>query len=245
MTESVAKETYVRTFNRFEFKYLLHYSQAKALIDSMSGYVRSDANAGPDGYYKIVSRYYDSRDLKCYWEKVDGEKFRRKLRIRTYGEDITNAFVEIKQRNNLSVQKRRCRFPLTFIEEQVKLMQAGRYLPGADRVLDEACNLMWQYCLEPKLVISYNRAAFFDTYRKDLRITFDRNIKCRNLSLGLDRDRLGGVHVIPQTMYVLEVKFNEAIPRWLCASLNHLDLQLQRISKYCEGIERMGLQNRS
>jgi len=64
----------------------------------MEPLVDFDANAGRDGSYKVASLYYDSPDLRCYWEKLDVEKVRRKLRVRTYGERPEWAFMEIKGR---------------------------------------------------------------------------------------------------------------------------------------------------
>ena len=239
---STATEGYIRTFNRFELKYLIHYTQARELMRSMAPYVRTDANAGPGGYYKIASRYYDSADLRCYWEKVNGERFRRKVRLRTYGDSPKEAFLEIKQRTNLSVQKRRSLHDLDALEQQMHLMQCGEYAAEDESVMDEVCNLVNRYRLEPKVIISYNRAAFFDLYRRDLRITFDRNIKCKTLGLDLKQNGFGGKFVVPPTMYILEVKFNEVVPRWLCSCLNSLDLKVERVSKYCLGVERMGLE---
>lgn len=43
-----------------------------------------DPLTGPQGY-PVWSVYYDSSDLRFYWEKIEGLKFRRKLRIRRYG----------------------------------------------------------------------------------------------------------------------------------------------------------------
>ena len=238
----VKKQEYVRTFNRFELKYLLHHSQARELFSRIGPQIESDANAGRDGWYKISSLYYDSPGLRCYWEKIDGEKFRRKVRVRTYGEVPDAAFVEIKQRYNLSVQKRRCRYPFAEAQDYMRRIEDGSYEGGADEVLDEVFVLTQTQRLEPKIVISYQRAAFFDLYRRDLRITLDRNLRCRSLSKELDRHRTRGRHFLPITHMVLEVKFNESMPRWLCTALNAQDLQIQRISKYCLGIEAMGME---
>lgn len=236
---------YVRAFNRFELKYIIHFSQARALLKSIGAHVRHDPHAGRDGFYKIVSLYYDSPDLSCYWEKLDGEMYRRKIRVRTYGESPDEAFLEIKQRYNLNVQKRRCRFPLKVINRELESISTGPYNGGIDPVFDEVFNVVRRRALEPKLIISYNRAAFFDRHRRDLRITLDRNIKFRSQCLSLEKNRLKGRYVIPPTMMILEVKFDETIPQWISSCLNRLDFQVQRFSKYCEGVERSGLDLRT
>lgn len=232
---------YVRKFNRFELKFLLHYQQTNELLEAIRGHVRNDPNIGRDGYYKVVSRYYDSADLMCYWEKLDGEKYRRKVRVRTYGENPEEAFAEIKQRYNLTVQKRRCRAPLQVVEEELRKMQGGTFKSQIDPVFDEIYNLRCRHWLEPKLIVSYNRAAFFDLYKRDLRITVDRNFRCRSLDLRLDSQRMRGRWAVSPTYTVVEVKFNDTIPRWLCTVLNRLDLQIERVSKYCYAVEALSL----
>lgn len=235
------RQAYIRTFNRFELKYLIHYKQARALLKMIRPHVSQDINAGLDGYYKISSLYYDSPDLKCYWEKLDGESFRRKVRIRTYGIHPEDAFLEIKQRLNLTVQKRRCRGTFAEVTERMKEICAGHLEPGLDPVYDEVFVLARRYRFEPKMIISYQRAAFFDLYKADLRITLDRNIRCRNVGLDLATHRARGRFAVPPTMVLLEVKFNEAIPAWLCTCLNGFNFQVQRLSKYCVGIEQSGM----
>ena len=106
----------VRSFNRFELKYLVTLSQAERLKSALAAYLVPDEHSHHEGRYKLASLYYDSADLRCYWEKVDGLKFRRKLRIRCYetGEALTDdtpVFVEIKQRVDRVTQKRRAILP--------------------------------------------------------------------------------------------------------------------------------------
>lgn len=203
--------------------------------------VRVHLTANSDGYYKVASLYYDSSDLRCYWEKIDGEKFRRKVRVRTYGEQPDSAFVEIKQRTNLTVQKRRTELPLEAALTVMEEIESGRYRGGADPVLDEVAFLVRSQRLAPRLVVAYNRAAYFGRYKRDLRVTIDRNLRCRDIGLDLRRMRTKGAFIVPPTMNVVEVKFNETVPRWVCTILNRFDAQILRISKYCQGIERRGL----
>ncbi len=89
----------IRKFNRFEWKYLI-----------------PDEHGGDGGGYELASLYYDSPDFRCYWEKMDGIKIRRKLRLGCYETGVpltqeTPIFVEIKQRVNRVTQKRRVILP--------------------------------------------------------------------------------------------------------------------------------------
>jgi hypothetical protein len=90
-------------FNRFELKYLLSLLQAEHLRAALQGYVVPDEHGHSNGRYTLSSLYYDSPDLRCYWENEHGLKFRRKLRIRRCETcevftDESPVFLEIKQR---------------------------------------------------------------------------------------------------------------------------------------------------
>ena len=71
---------YIRAFNRFELKYLLHHTQARELLEGIRAHVIFDENAGRDGFYKVASVYYDSPDLMCFWEKIDGEDVKKEIK---------------------------------------------------------------------------------------------------------------------------------------------------------------------
>ena len=102
----------IRKFDRFELKYLVPLTVAEAFKNSLRAYLLPDDHGNSEGSYRLASLYYDGPDLRFYWEKVDGIKFRRKLRIRRYhaGGPLTGdspVFCEIKQRVDRVTQKRR------------------------------------------------------------------------------------------------------------------------------------------
>ena len=106
----------IRSFNRFELKYLIPLKTAEAFKKALGAFLVPDQHGGSAGSYPLTSLYYDSPDFKFYWQKVEGIKFRRKLRIRVYGEMAsltpqTPVFVEIKQRLDRVTQKRRILLP--------------------------------------------------------------------------------------------------------------------------------------
>src|SRR5690242_15029689 len=122
----------IRRFNRFELKYILPVSLCARLIDELKHHIAPDSHGGDAGY-PLVSLYYDSPRLDCFWAKVEGIRFRRKVRLRIYpGDDITRVTtgsVEIKQRINKTVQKRRLELPL----EQAERLCVGKLdLEGMD-----------------------------------------------------------------------------------------------------------------
>ena len=93
----------IRKFNRFELKYIITLQQAEKFKGALQAYMHPDEHGNDNGRYALASLYYDSPDLRCYWEKEYGIRFRRKLRLRRYesGESLTEEtpiFVDVKQR---------------------------------------------------------------------------------------------------------------------------------------------------
>jgi hypothetical protein len=228
----------VRSFNRFEFKYIVRDSAARAFAAGLAGYAEADRNARQGGY-PVHSVYWDSQDLRCFWEKLDGEKYRRKLRLRRYGES-SQVFVEIKQRIDRTVQKRRTLLPLA---EARRLFGPGGPEPGAeseirDPVLSEALFLCRYYRLEPKMAVGYRREAFFGSFEQDLRITFDRRLQYDARALDPSQPFVTGKYMLSPDQVVLEIKFNHTVPLWLSKLARRHELELVRLSKYCRAIDQ-------
>jgi SPX domain protein involved in polyphosphate accumulation len=237
----------VRRFNRFELKYLVPIRAAQAFKQSLRAYLVPDDHGDSAGKYSLSSLYYDGPSYRFYWEKVDGVKFRRKLRIRSYeppeelGAD-TPVFVEIKQRLGRVTQKRRVLLPY---REALDLCNGRRRpdLTGLGRnpyeaaVVDEITTMLWQYNLRPASVVSYTRQALIGTdYDIGLRVTFDTDLGYRVDHLALDEEA-AGLPLFPPDWTVVEIKVNERIPYWLTEVVAAHNLNLVRVSKYCRSIE--------
>jgi SPX domain protein involved in polyphosphate accumulation len=238
----------VRSFNRFELKYLLTSSQASAFRDELVEYVDLDPHAGPTGSYPLASLYYDTEDHRFYWEKLDGIRFRRKLRIRSYDPapgPLTEVFVEIKQRVNRVTQKRRVAVPFA---DALALCGSGiipEHDPRDTATYDEISAMSLYYDLVPTVVTIYDREAFVGREPDPgLRITFDRDIRYRAADLDLTSPG-PGLSAINPFWQVMEIKVNERIPYWLTDLVAHHDCELIRISKYCQSLEAAELTHRS
>lgn len=241
--------TAVRRFNRFELKYVADRRLVEAFRQELPGKLERDPH-GVDGFYPIWSTYYDSPDLRFYCEKIDGEKFRRKLRIRHYGtpEELTGdtpVFVEVKQRVNRVTQKRRVRLPY----EAALALCAGHPPQAADpqdsAVLEEIETMVRQNMLRPTTVVGYVREAFFGRDEDSgLRVTIDSRIRGRDRDLDL-RWQGENRYIIPPHLSVVEMKVNERVPYWLTELIARHNISLIRVSKYCQSVERFGLAPRS
>ena len=231
----------IRSFNRFELKYLIPLKTADAFRQALAAYLVPDQH-GNGGIYPLTSLYYDSPDLRFYWEKVEGIKFRRKLRIRVYGElaeltPETLVFVEIKQRLDRVTQKRRILLPyqaaLSLCDQQAEPDCDAQDRP----VVDEIRAMLIHYRLQPASVVSYARQALIGTdYDIGLRVTFDTNLRFSGSHLTLHDYQPEGF-LFPSDWTVMEIKVNERIPYWLTELVAKHNLTLTRVSKYARSIE--------
>ena len=230
---------YLRSFNRYEFKYLMTRELMGQVIRSLQGYVYADSHGGNDFGYPIVSVYCDSPGLSLFWEKIEGVKFRRKVRFRRYGND-DGVYLEIKQRIDRTVQKRRIRWPLASAADalqSIRLLETCEE-PIRDHVTSETLFLCGYYGLEPCMAVRYRRKAFFSMFEPDQRITFDTDIRYNASDLDIRRPFEAGKYLVDPNCAVMEIKFNDRVPLWLCKVISRYGLTMIRLSKYCTAIDR-------
>jgi hypothetical protein len=233
----------LHAFNRYEIKYLVPVPALADLRAELAARMDPDAH-GAD--YGVWSVYYDTTDLRFYWEKIEGLRFRRKLRVRHYGDpsavdDDTTVFVEIKQRVNRVTQKRRVALPyglaLSLCDERVAVSPSP--------FLDEVLELVSGLDLRPVAITGYRREAFLGRGAEEgLRVTVDRRVRGRDRDFHLAsaaENRL----IVPARLAVVEFKANERVPYWLTDLAARMNLSVVRMSKYCQSVEAFGRAPRS
>lgn len=230
-------------FNRFEIKYVISQATARAFTACLDGYTRVDEHADGDRGYIVCSTYWDAPDFAFFWEKVEGIKFRRKLRFRWYSGSSDEMYVEIKQRVNRTIQKRRVRWPADRL--RAIFLGAGAADEACDDpVVSESLYLRSAFCLRPALTVAYRRAAYFGVAERDLRVTIDTDVRYHPADMEMRPDRGEGKYVIDPDLAIMEIKFNDRVPRWLCRLVSHFGLPVARMSKYCRAVDLEHFQGR-
>nr|WP_271210409.1 polyphosphate polymerase domain-containing protein [Rhodococcus wratislaviensis]GLK35663.1 VTC domain-containing protein [Rhodococcus wratislaviensis] len=239
----------LHAFNRYEIKYLAHESDVPRLREALSGHMASD-EFSPVGGYPVTSLYYDTQNLRFYWEKIEGLKFRRKLRVRLYGPPaeatgVTPVYVEIKQRVNRVTQKRRIQLPYSHAMRLCDARQPIDHDVSAGPFVNEVTTLVGNLDLCPTVTTGYLREAFVRTGADlGLRVTIDHRVH------GRDRDfhfaaPAENRFIIPPHLCIVEIKANERVPYWVTDLTARLDMSVVRVSKYCQSVEAFGLAPRS
>ena len=233
----------IRRFNRFELKYILPVARCAKLIEELKQHLPPDRHGGERGD-PIVSLYYDSPQLDCFWAKIEGIRFRRKVRLRIYpGDDITavsKGSIEIKQRVNKTVQKRRLELPL---EQAERLCEGGLSFEGLDemdtQVASEVTYLSRLLDLRPAAITAYCRRAFEGQEENaGVRVTFDTFVASRIHALSVRAPATNRL-ILPADYCIMEVKADDRVPEWATSLLARHDCQLSRVSKYCAGVAQL------
>jgi SPX domain protein involved in polyphosphate accumulation len=231
--------------NRFEVKYFVATKSVPSMLEELSPYTRIDSNADPGQGYPIFSIYWDTARLAFFWEKIEGLSNRRKLRFRRYG-DNGHVYIEVKQREDRTLQKRRLKWPLARV---IEVFGHGRGVDwaslGDDPVAVEVAHMIDGLSLRPTMGIRYRRRALQGAFDPDVRVTFDSRIMYRPALLDLANPFDTGSYVVDPRITVLEIKYDNRVPRWLTKFISRHGLKIVRMSKYCSAVDlyRFGGQN--
>lgn len=110
------------------------------------------------------------------------------------------------------------------------------------QVINEIAYMLTIYDLEPKLYLAYDRKGLFARENKDLRVTFDTNIRTRRYDLRLENgDR--GEPLLTKDQWLMEIKAENSIPLWLSKLLSEYKLYKTSFSKYGLEHQKMVLKN--
>lgn len=224
----------IEVFNRYESKYLMNTSKFSELYADLLHYMELDAYNKQHDFYSISNIYYDTPTDTLIRASLAKPKYKEKLRLRAYGvpQETDKVYLEIKKKFTGLVNKRRTALRL---DEAYEFVQTGIAPTRQDymnlQVVNEITYFLRLYNLEPRLYLSYDRKALFSKESRDLRITFDTNIRCRRYDLKLEQGDYGEQLLEPD-QWLMEIKAENTVPLWLSRLLAKHGLYRTSFSKY-------------
>lgn len=237
--------------SRYEIKFRVTNAQKERFLDAARVGLKPDP-FGVNACYRVSSVYYDSKNLDFYWEKIDGESIRRKLRLRFYGDpkspdqlDEQIFFLELKHRIKNSVGKERVRLTtegaLAILADANELEHLRKYVAEQDQSQYETISVMESLHTTMQFqaanTITYLREAWMGEVDPRLRLTFDQ-VPCALSPNSYGKvAHIPGYPLIPAGEVIMEIKFNQSVPRWLRDIVAEQGLVPQRFSKYATGID--------
>ena len=204
------------------------------LVPRLLQYMTFDPNSERGAYY-VQSLYLDDADLTAFHEKLDGVQYRKKFRARSYY-PITDlqqsAFLEIKEKRNDVILKRRIQVPANMVETSDYSSPAH----VTDPVMQEWRYHVYRQGLRPRMLISYDRLAFVPLSMADYRVTIDTNVRFRPASSLTENGEAKRLASISQDFAILEIKFGTHLPQFIVSLVQHHNLTNDAVSKYCDSI---------
>ena len=233
---------------RFELKYQIREEVALAVRDFVAAYLEIDEYGATRANlsYPVHSLYLDSDTLTLYWNTINGNKNRYKLRLRFY-ENRPSApiYFEIKRRMNDAILKQRGAVK----REAVDWILSG-HLPGPSNLvssdpkhlvaLQRFSQLMVENHAKPKAHVSYLREAWISPHDNSVRVTMDREVLCApepTARFVAEMDR--PVRVFGRAV-ILELKFTGRFPDWFRELVRVFSLPQCSAAKYADGVALLG-----
>lgn len=215
---------------RHEYKYMIDAGQEAILLCKAEGVVQRDPHVNEDGTYLIRSAYFDDLYDTCLGENISGTDPRSKFRIRYYNNDTSRIVLEKKAKRRGMCLKESCKIT----KEECEIFLKGgvpdftEEAPAKKKELFTEVRLRGLY---PKVIVTYERIPF--VYGGgNVRVTFDRKIT----SSGEIEKFLDGDYavrpILPLGQTILEVKWDEVMPRHIKEVMNLERLRWTAFSKY-------------
>ncbi len=232
---------------RREHKFVVSVDVADAFRRELRTYAVRDEFAAtqPGGTYDLTSLYYDTADLELYALGVHRVRKRFRLRVRSYGEEVSApTFFEVKHRIGDIIMKRRA-----FVDPAMWPAIIAGDIDGKDDLARDFVARVQGLQARPTLLVRYRREPWKTVIDRYVRITFDTRLTWALV----DPDAPPTLRPIDARweaaddensfrddgpLVLIEVKVEDGAPRWLAALIRDLGMQRRGYSKFATGIAR-------
>lgn len=215
---------------RHEYKYFLDPPQKEILQIKANTLLMKDSHTNEDGKYKIKSLYFDNIGNECLKDNLYGSDPRAKFRIRYYNNNLSRIVLEKKYKKRGMCYKQS--IPIT-IEECKEFMKG--HIPtisNDDSSLKiELLSEMATKGLIPKTIVTYVRTPYVYP-AGNVRITFDEDITSSNDISHFLEEKYIQRPVFGLGQSLLEVKWDELLPKHIQDVLCLENLNWTAFSKY-------------
>jgi SPX domain protein involved in polyphosphate accumulation len=179
--------------------------------------------------------YFDSLNMKSYFDNSDGLRNRRKVRIRWYGDlfgFIEKPVLELKHKNGLLGRKESYPLPPFSISPDFRPEGVVEAFKKAE--IPEVLR-MDMLSLQPTLLNRYSR-RYFQSASRNYRITIDSDMEFYRIDLPgsalLEKS-------VDMANTILELKYDRDNDRNAATITNFFPFRLSKNSKYAGGVERL------
>ncbi len=232
---------------RQENKYVIPMYSMDEIRKAISPYVIADNHRAlqKSNIYEIRSIYFDTFELKDYYEKHAGLQMRKKLRMRGYNQVNADSevFLEIKWKNNTFISKDRT--PLRYAdvdklfagEEMDNILPYRKDFPKSKKTASKFLFYLKRSSRVPVNLVTYTREAYIGKFNHSDRITLDSQIRSLMFPGLGDLYEEKKLITFLENEFVLEYKSENPMPEWFRRVIRKFNLRKQAYSKYVRGID--------
>lgn len=211
-------------FQRIEEKYLITEEKKTKLLNKISSHIECD------DYFKssIHNIYFDTDNNDLIINSLEKPIFKDKFRIRSYKipKEDDEVFLEMKTKYKGVVGKRRIKLKLKDFYKYI-----NKEIKPKEQILKEIMYYYNYYDLKPAIYIAYDRESYKGKENKNLRITFDSNLRSRREKLKFV-ENVSMDNYFDKNIYIMEIKTVGSLPLWLVKTLSELEIMPTSFSKY-------------
>ncbi len=215
--------------NRQEKNFLINSDEAQRLIYQLSQMLEEDPLNGQTGY-SVRDLYFDSVYGNNFFKNAENEICQREIRLRISDPDGDYAMMEMKENLGKEIRKQSLLIP----REEAIIIMNGDYTPllaHSDPFATECYSIMQTQCYRPKVIVEFNRQAFF-TQDRQIRVNLDSNFISTGSRLDLFSSSLNMNPIFNSPVSVLEVKYQNYLLDYFRILLNSFELVEISFTKY-------------
>lgn len=227
--EMIKERNGVLNVSRKELKYLISFTDYAYLSTTLSGALIPDKYNGAFGY-RIRSLYFDTPLNNDFHDKIDGVEKRKKIRLRCYSSEDKMIKLEIKRKIGDNQKKLSVMIERDDAKELIKC-NYDILLKYSGQAVETIYNTMKLEHYIPVVLIEYRRKAFIHP-TNNIRITLDSEIKSSETVFDIFEKNPRLYPTLEENNYILEVKYNGFLYKWIEEILWRCDASRLSISKY-------------
>lgn len=212
---------------RHELKFLVPDVTLEKIKYRINSFMEIDEHQDSE-FYTIRSLYFDDLFDTCLNENLAGTDNRFKYRIRYYRGNTDYINLEKKYKLRGMTKKE---------SEKVDISTVNSFLQdtvdsGNGKLTTELYASFLKTGMAPKCIVEYDRCAFVEPVG-NVRITFDMNLRgSTDVDRFLDTSEEFAIPVMEPGWHILEVKYDEFLPRHILQLVDINNLHRQSFSKY-------------
>jgi len=231
-------------------KYAITESVAGEIRDYIRNVCLPDKHVAPGkNYYVVNNLYFDTDDLRFYYDTKNRKLTRFKARARYYGLKAGDSiWPEIKYKHANIIWKVRKKISTREWADQFTPQVFDTLLNDVRPRVNTFEDVVYWFDARPVSHVRYVREPYVSVQDDYGRITFDRELCYRRLDGSVDLDYNESemlfydnpmTTVNPQSPVLLEIKVETLVPYWVIRMIKMFNLVQRPFSKYCYSIDNM------